>query len=233
MQPTIVCRECGETWPAGAPRPRRAAKSFDRRPRRLRRRASIIEAEKRPLVTYSDGAERPGRQRSRATIGPSRRAARATASDRGGDGGAVLPRRFLRRAPGGRRRASGPRRPLCGVGLPVNLDGLAIEDVEAERAPTFAGVKLQGPRPRSGTSAASELTIPPLAAVLLRAMRHARRAPTASTRRTAPLAAGRSGRRFTLEFDSAPRAGGGGRRALPPARARRSPSRARPQPTTP
>ena len=52
------------------------------------------------------------------------------------------------------------------IGLPVNLDGLAIEDVKAERAPTFAGDRARRCTPRSATSAAAKQAIPPLAAVL-------------------------------------------------------------------
>ena len=53
------------------------------------------------------------------------------------------------------------------VGLPVNLDGLAIEDVGAERTPTFAGFKLKVHATVRNIGKSEGAAMPPLAAVLL------------------------------------------------------------------
>src|SRR5688572_16411298 len=61
--PTIVCRECGETWPVGAPATRRPAKLSARRlsapPSTARDPApDVLEARRRPLVGYSDASDK-------------------------------------------------------------------------------------------------------------------------------------------------------------------------------
>ena len=88
------------------------------------------------------------------------------------------------------------------VGLPVNLDGLAIEDVEAERAPTFAGFKLKV-HATIRNIGKSEEEIPPLAAVLLEGSS----TPSGAYGFDPPDRALEPGEAvaLTMEFDSAPR----------------------------
>lgn len=138
--PTIVCRECGETWPAQPPRrPRNIDLVLQTRSRVNR---DIVDAEHRPLVTYSDGAEsawaakaagdywpEPPRQRRLPLI------AAATA--------ALF---FLTAFFGARDAAVSVLPDLAGlyatIGLPVSLEGLAIEDVAADRSSTADGDRI-------------------------------------------------------------------------------------------
>jgi hypothetical protein len=139
--PMIVCRNCGETWPVAPRRTKRpafATTQHDPRP-------ALIEAERRPLITFSDGAEKAWAAKIEGDILPeapqaSRFAATATTT------AALAAILFVGALLGGREAAVAALPDLAGlyaaVGLPVNLDGLAIEDVKAERLPPEEGSTL-------------------------------------------------------------------------------------------
>jgi hypothetical protein len=128
--PTIVCRKCGETWPT--------------LPRRRKRRIAaggnegaaspVVDAERRPLVTFSG---RPGQAWAAKMEGDvvtaPIRSPRAPLIA-GGIASAVFLAAFFT----GREAAVGLVPDLAGlyawVGLPVNLDGLVIEGMAAERS---------------------------------------------------------------------------------------------------
>jgi hypothetical protein len=124
----------------------------------------IIEAERRPLVTYSGGNERAWEIKVKGDVLPAPPAERrlpamlATTA-------ALL---FLAAFFGGRHAAVAALPDLAGlyaaIGLPVNLYGLSIEDVAAER-----GGGQDGRVVVSGTIrniAWREQQVPPLAAML-------------------------------------------------------------------
>ena len=173
----------------------------------------------------------PGGQRSRATIGLSRRAAARLPLIAAGMAAALFLAAFF----GGRQAAVAAIPDLAGlyaaVGLPVNLDGLAIEDVEAERAPTFAGFKL---KVRATIRNIGKSEADDSAARRRAPERRVRRprAPTASIRRTAPLEPGEA---VALHDGIRQRAASRRRRSscASAGAGRRSPSLARPSATTP
>jgi hypothetical protein len=162
-EPTIVCRECGETWPAPAPAEKRGKM---RRKSEERFGGEVIVAERRSLVTYSGAGDRdawaakiegdywpePPRQ-SRL---PMMAAAMAAAF-------------FLAAFFGGREAAVAALPDLAGlyaaIGLPVNLEGFAITEVAAERTPTFAGTRVTV-RATVENIGASEQPVPAIAAIL-------------------------------------------------------------------
>lgn len=141
--PVIVCRKCGETWPA--PGHDAAHAAADGRALRLLSDSSraappapfshrhSLEAARRPLVTYHDRAEdawlaKAAADRDPPVVARSRipRLAAALAS-------ALFLGAFLF----GREAAVTAIPDLAGlyaaIGLPVNLDGFAIRGLEAER----------------------------------------------------------------------------------------------------
>lgn len=159
--PDMVCRECGETWPSAPKRTKRRMmliESAEADPG-----DDVIDAERRPLVTYSDGADK------------------AWAAKMAGDYWPEPPRQwrfpmiaaamaamfFLAAFFGGREAAVAAIPDLAGlyaaIGLPVNLNGLAIEDVAAERQPARNGdaVVISGSIRNIG---AAEQKVPSLAA---------------------------------------------------------------------
>jgi hypothetical protein len=128
--PMIVCRECGGTWPAA---PRRTKRR--RNPALLptsRPRPILIEAERRPFVAYSDGAEKAWIAKMEGDILPEEPQRRRLPSMAAGMAAVLLLAVFF----GGREAAVAALPDLAGLygafGLPVNLDGLALEDVTAE-----------------------------------------------------------------------------------------------------
>jgi hypothetical protein len=131
--PMIVCRNCGETWPA-EPRRTRREPLFDSAPPAVAPAREIVEAERRPLVTFSEGVEKAWAAKIEADVLPEepRRRRYPLAI------GAVLGLLFVAAFLGGRQAAVAALPDLAGlyaaVGLPVNLDGLVIEDVQAERS---------------------------------------------------------------------------------------------------
>ncbi len=161
-QPIIVCRECGETWPGGAPPARRH--KTKRRPS-ARRTSEVIVAEKRALVTYSDRAETAWKAKIEGDYWPEpRRPSRLPMM-----AGAMAALIFLGAFFGGRQAAVAALPDLAGlyaaIGLPVNLDGFSIDNVGAERTPTFAGFKLKVHATIRNVGK-TDRTLPPLAAVL-------------------------------------------------------------------
>jgi hypothetical protein len=162
--PTIVCRECGETWPSVPKRTRRrtnliAASAEEEA------EAEVIEARRRPLVTFSDGAEKAWAAKMEGDYWPEpprRSRMPATAA-------AMASVFFFAAFLGGREAAVAALPDLAGlyaaIGLPVNLGGLAIEDVTAERTKQAAGTRLTV----SGTIrnvSGGELDVPPISAIL-------------------------------------------------------------------
>ena len=181
QHPTMVCRECGETWPVEemearhsralaqklAP-PRRAdAPRRDETPRRKAkpRRADVIVAEKRPLITYSDAKDDAWAGKIAGDYWPEpQRHSRIPIIAAG-----MAALFFLAAFFGGREAAVAALPDLAGlyaaIGLPVNLDGLEIKDVKAARVPTFAGPRLAVHATITNVGSAKQ-AIPPIAAVL-------------------------------------------------------------------
>lgn len=137
-QSTIHCRECGETWPA-------PASTANRRKlvTRIERRAPVLVAEKRTVVSYSEkGAENAWKSKIEGDYWPepprhSRLPMLAAA---------VASLFFFAAFLGGRQAAVAALPDLAGlyaaIGLPVNLDGFRITDVKAERVPALGGTRL-------------------------------------------------------------------------------------------
>jgi hypothetical protein len=156
--PMIVCRNCGETWPAAPGRTSRRSLVAVESSAGQR---GLLEAERRPLVAYSAGADDVWAAKMAGDVdaAPSRGSrvpavAAATA--------AFL---FLAAFVLGRAGAVAALPDLAGLyaalGMPVNLDGLAIEDVSAER--TEEGVIARGVIRNPG---AHDTAAAPLVAVL-------------------------------------------------------------------
>jgi hypothetical protein len=165
--PTIVCRECGETWPAAPPRRRRRQfQGIDLvGETKAHLESNVIDARRRPLATYSDGAEsawaakvsgdywpEPPRQRRFPMIA-----------------GAIAALVFLGAFFGGREAAVTALPDLASlyaaIGLPVHLDGIAIEDVAAERSSTSTGDRIVV-RGMIRNVSRDEMAVPQLAAIL-------------------------------------------------------------------
>jgi len=128
-------------------------------------RGEVIVAQKQPLVTYSDAADIAWKTKIEGDWWPepprpSRLPMMASAI------AAIL---FLAAFFGGRQAAVAALPDLAGlyaaIGLPVNLEGFAIDNVVAERTPTFAGYKLDIHATLRNTSGRAA-EIPPLVAVL-------------------------------------------------------------------
>jgi len=136
-RPAIVCRECGETWPAGGLRPKGPGKAPNRRDSR-----QLIVAEQQPLVTYTDLSDRAWQAKIEGDYWPEPPRQRRFPMI----AGSVAAVFFLAAFFGAREAAVAAIPDLAGlyaaVGLPVNLDKLAIEDVSAERMPTFDGLRV-------------------------------------------------------------------------------------------
>jgi hypothetical protein len=140
--PEIVCAECGETWPSAPPRTERRSDLVHQT--RAQVESNIVEAERRPLVTYSDGGES------------------AWAAKAAGDAWPEPPRQ--RRLPiiaGAVASAFF----LAAIGLPVHLDPVAIEKVAADRTPTASGDRVVISGIIRNVSGA-EASVPALAAIL-------------------------------------------------------------------
>ncbi len=139
--PMIVCRECGETWPAAPPRTARRALTLAQEAA-LGPNAAFLQAERRALVSYSDGADDAWAAKLAGDILPETqrrsRVPRVAA--------AIAAALFLAAFFGGRERAVAALPDLGGLyaafGMPVNLDGLAIEDLAAERTRTAVASRI-------------------------------------------------------------------------------------------
>jgi hypothetical protein len=173
----MVCPECGETWPVEeleARHNRALAQKLapPRRANRARRTdlgrepaGEILVAEKRPLITYSDSRDEAWAGKIAGDYWPEpprhSRIPLAAAS--------IAALFFLAAFFGGREAAVAALPDLAGlyaaIGLPVNLDGLEIQDVRAARVPTFSGDRL-GVHVTITNVDSTKQAIPPLAAVL-------------------------------------------------------------------
>jgi hypothetical protein len=158
--PTIVCRDCGETWPAALPREKRRALVPARGPA-----AGLIEAERRPLVSYSNGTSEAWAAKMAGDILPEAPRQRSHLPMTAAAFAALL---FLGGFVGGREAAVRTVPDLAGlyaaIGLPVDLDGLVLEGIAAERAAGEGGpIVVRGSiRNVSGV----EQVAPPLAVTL-------------------------------------------------------------------
>jgi len=164
----MVCRECGETWSIGdlglkpddaLPDEAMVAES------RNRPRGEVLVAEKRALVTYTNSRDDAWAGKIAGDYWPepprhSRLPMIAAAMAAG---------LFLAAFFGGRQAAVAALPDLAGlyaaIGLPVNLEGFAIEAVQVERAPTFAGDRLTV-HASIRNLGRTDATMPSLAAVL-------------------------------------------------------------------
>jgi len=168
----MVCGECGETWSVAdlleVADERPAAKAIEgpsrRKPKR-RPKNEVLVAEKRALVTYTDTREDAWAAKIAGDYWPEPpRQSRIPMI-----AGAMAASLFLVAFFGAREAAVAALPDLAGlyraIGLPVNLDGFAIEAVDAERTPTFGGSKLtvRATIHNLGERAAE---IPPLAVML-------------------------------------------------------------------
>jgi hypothetical protein len=161
--PMIVCRNCGETWPAMPPRTRRDP-IFDTPAPVAAHEREIVEAERRPLVTFSEGVEKAWAAKIEADVLPETPRQRRYPLVVGAVAGLLFTAVFF----GGRQAAVAALPDLAGLyaalGMPVNLDGLVIEDVQAERS----GVGEEGAqilvRGTIRNVSGGELPIPALAA---------------------------------------------------------------------
>lgn len=159
----IVCRECGKTWPSTPKRTRRHIDLVGETKASLE--SKIVEAEHRPLVTYSDGAEAAWAAKVEGDYWPEPPRQRRLPMMVG----AVAALFFLAAFFGAREAAVRALPDLAGlyaaIGLPVHLEGIAIEDVAADRAPGGAGDRILV-RGIIRNVSGRELRIPQLAASL-------------------------------------------------------------------
>lgn len=161
--PTIVCRECGETWPVAPPRTKRRTDLV--RQTKAHIESNVVDAERRPLITYSAGVESAWAAKMEGDYWPEPPPRRRLPMMVG----ATAALFFLAAFFGGREAAVVAMPDLAGlyaaIGLPVHLEGIAIEEVAADRTPTAAGdrVVVRGlVRNVSG----KPLSVPSLAAIL-------------------------------------------------------------------
>jgi hypothetical protein len=161
-RPLIVCRECGETWPV-----RGGRKPAERRKAPLARTApTLIDAERRPLVSYSDPvADNAWKAKMEGDYWPEPQRSRRLPMT----AAAVAALFFLGAFFGAREAAVAAIPDLAGlyaaVGMPVNLEKVAIEAVGAERQHRFEGERLILSASLRSLGKA-ETAIPPLVAVI-------------------------------------------------------------------
>lgn len=131
----IVCRNCGETWPARAPD---ASVPADRAATADGSVAPILDAVRRPLVSYAGGRSDPWSAMlaadSRPIATPRRHGLAATATV-----AVLLCAAFLTLRPAAVAAVPDLAGLYAALGLPVNLDGLAIENVVATRSASDEG----------------------------------------------------------------------------------------------
>jgi hypothetical protein len=136
--PSIVCRKCGETWPSSRTSPNSTQLALPQQRGRsvVWSDAVVVDAVRRPLVSYSAGDDDVWEARMRADE-PVRRS-----RERSWPGilAAAISLLFLSAFFGARENAVAAIPDLAGlyrvIGLPVNLKGLAIENVSAHRKVT-------------------------------------------------------------------------------------------------
>jgi hypothetical protein len=127
--PMIVCRECGETWPVSPRRrARRAPASEDDAP------SPVVNAERRPLIAYSSGVGQAWVAKMEGDVLPVPPRHSRVPLIAAGLASALFLATFL----AGREAAVAALPDLAGLyaafGLPVNLDGVVIETIEATRS---------------------------------------------------------------------------------------------------
>lgn len=145
-EPVIVCRNCGDTWPAGILRAKSARSesgSASQYPMILSH-GRMLDAVRRPLVSYSEPADEVWAARLQADA-----PAPVTAPKRYGTAvAAAVCAAFLVVFIAGRETAVSKIPDLAGlykaVGMAVNLQGLAIEGVEADRSADGASAVVRG-----------------------------------------------------------------------------------------
>ncbi len=161
-RPAMVCRECGETWPAGGLRPRGPTKAA----RKPEPTETVLTAERRPLITYTDTADHAWKAKVEGDywppVPPRPRRLPMTAA-------AVASVIFLAAVFGARQAAVAALPDLASlyaaIGLPVNLDGIAIESIEAKRSSSLAGAPVTVRATLKNLGATSR-PMPPLVASL-------------------------------------------------------------------
>jgi hypothetical protein len=175
QHPTMVCRECGETWPVEAleARHNRALAQKLAPPRRAEtprqpggpRSGEVLVAEKRPLITYTNSRDDAWAGKIAGDYWPEPQRTSRLPMVAAGIAGLFFLAAFF----GGREAAVAALPDLAGlyaaIGLPVNLDGFEIQDVKAARVPTFAGDRLAVHATLRNIGSTKQ-AIPPLAAVL-------------------------------------------------------------------
>lgn len=144
----VVCRRCGETWPArgeenAAAGPIEKAEQAGRS--LVWSDARLIDAVRRPLVSYDNGSQDAWAARVAADRAPA--PARSPAGRPFITAVAALASiAFLAAFVAGRESAVAAVPDLAGlyetIGLPVNLQGLAIDDLTGERQMTGEGARL-------------------------------------------------------------------------------------------
>jgi hypothetical protein len=159
--PTIVCRECGETWPSAPNRMRRALLAKRDMPE-----PALLEAERRPLVGYSAGVSDAWAAKVAGDVLPEPPRRRSGLPMTMAAMAAVL---FLGGFFGAREAAVRAAPDLAGlyaaIGLPIELDGLRIEDVAAERTTDGESVRIVVRGAIRNVSGA-ERVAPPLTALI-------------------------------------------------------------------
>jgi hypothetical protein len=164
--PMIVCRNCGETWPAQPRRTRRRGLPGIKLPEPLDPHA-VEEAERMPLVTYSDGADKAWARKMEGDILPDEppESPRRAIASAGFVAALFIAAFFVCRD-----AAVTVLPDLAGlyraVGLPVNVQGLAIEALVAERETAEAASRLKI-RGAIRNLQSREAAVPPLAVSLL------------------------------------------------------------------
>ena len=162
--PMIVGRNCGETWPSHEHPARR--QSSDHR-RRMVPTRDIGEARRKPIVTYSGAVDSAWAAKVDGDILPIPAARRSRIPQATAALASLLVvGAFL----GGREAAVAALPDLAGlygsIGLPVNLDGLEIRGVRAERAASEPPGRISVRGEIVNTSRA-DLPVPPLQVSLL------------------------------------------------------------------
>jgi hypothetical protein len=159
-RPAMVCRECGETWPAGGMQP----DWLPRPPKKQEALGPLLVAERKPLVTYTDAADSAWKAKIEGDYWPEEAPRNRRLPLTAAAVAAVL---FLAAFFGARQAAVAALPDLASlyaaIGLPVNLDRLAIENVGAERV-NAAGSSHVTVRATLKNLAASERTLPVLVA---------------------------------------------------------------------
>lgn len=135
----IVCRNCGDTWPAAPERRKRRGAAGAEAPIHD---PELLQAERRPLVTYSGGPDKAWAAKVEGDVWP----APPQRSRIPMLAAALAATVFIGAFFSAREAAVAALPDLAGLyaalGLPVSLDALVIEDLAAERTPGTDGGRL-------------------------------------------------------------------------------------------